>query len=153
MGMGRSGMENGSSIMNEMSQRMDATQRSMMSSFHSSFGSLHGIGHAGSVGHHHSSHHSGAATGNGQTSFSSSFSMSSSSGFGGGGGFGGGRSVSTSSTTRIVNGVQETTTERTVVHPDGRVERNSSVSTSNGTGMALGAGNDRHRRYIDQGRR
>ena len=151
MGMGRSGMGSGSSMMDEMSQRMDAMHRSMMSSFHSSFGSHHG--HAGSVGHHHSSHHGGTATGNGQSSFSSSsFSMSSSSGFGGGG-FGGGRSVSTSTTTRIVNGVQETTTERTVVHPDGRVERSSSVSTSNGTGMALGAGNDRHRRYIDQGRR
>lgn len=150
MGMERSGMGNGSSMMDEMSQRMGAMQQSMMSSFHSSFGSHHG--HAGSVGHHHSSHHGGAATGNGQPSFSSSFSMSSSSGFGGGG-FGGGRSVSTSTTTRIVNGVQETTTEQTVVHPDGRVERSSSVSTSNRTGMALGAGNDRHRRYIDQGRR
>lgn len=149
MGMGRSGMGNGS-MMDEMSQRMGTMQQSMMSSFHSSFGSHHG--HAGSVGHHHSSHHGGAATGNGQPSFSSSFSMSSSSGFGGGG-FGGGRSVSTSTTTRIVNGVQETTTEQTVVHPDGRVERSSSVSTSNRTGMALGAGNDRHRRYIDQGRR
>ena len=144
MGMGRSGMGNGSSM-------MDAMQQNMMSSFHSSFGSHHG--HAGSVGHHHSSHHGGAATGNGQASFSSSFSMSSLSGFGGGGGFGSGRSVSTSTTTRIVNGIQETTTEQTVVHPDGRVERSSSVSTPKGTGMALGAGNDRHRRYIDQGRR
>jgi len=156
MGMGRSGMGNGSSMMNEMSQQMDAMQRSVTSKFHSSFGGHHG--HAGSVGHHHSSHYGGAATGNGQASFSSSsFSMSSSSGFGGGGfgggGFGGGRSVSTSTTNRIVNGVQETTTTRTAVHPDGRVERSSSVSTSNGTGMAIGTGNDRHQRYIDQGRR
>ena len=156
MEMGRSGMGNGSSMMNEMSQQMDAMQRSMTSKFHSSFGGHHG--HAGSVGHHHSSHYGGAATGNGQASFSSSsFSMSSSSGFGGGGfgggGFGGGRSVSTSTTNRIVNGVQETTTTRTAVHPDGRVERSSSVSTSNGTGMAIGTGNDRHQRYIDQGRR
>jgi hypothetical protein len=136
MGMGGIGMGGGSMMdeMSQMSQRMDAMQQSMMSSFHSSFG------------HHHA---------NGQPSFSSSFSTSSSSGIGGG------RSVSTSTSTRIVNGVQETITERTVVHPDGRVERSSSTNTNGAMGgiggrMALGAGgNDRHhRRYIDQeGRR
>jgi len=149
MRMGSSGIGTGS-MMGEMSQRMGTMHQSMMSSFHSSFGSQ---GHAASVGHHHSLHH-GAGIGNSQSSFSSSFNMSSSSGFGGGGGFGGGQSVSTSTTTRIVNGVQEMTTERTVVHPDGRVVRSSSISTSNGPGTtALGAGNDRHRRYIDQGQR
>jgi curved DNA-binding protein CbpA len=83
MGMGGIGMGGGSMMdeMSQMSQRMDAMQQSMMSSFHSSFG------------HHHA---------NGQPSFSSSFSTSSSSGIGGG------RSVSTSTSTRIVNGVQET---------------------------------------------
>lgn len=172
--MGMGGIEmmgGGGSMMDEMSQmsqRMDAMRQSMMGSFHSSFGShtSNTHAHASSIGHHqqqhqHRSHH-GAGFGNagGHSSFSSSFNMSSSSGFGGGGGgagFGGGQSVSTSTTTRIINGVQETITERTVVYPDGRVERSSSSSTSSstmgGSGAALSAGNDRHRRYIDQGRR
>ena len=168
MGMGGIGMMGGGGSMmdemSQMSQRMDAMHRSMMGSFHSSFGS-HGSNthaHASSIGHHHQqhqhmSHHAGFGSAGGHSSYSSSLNMSSLSGFGGGGGgFGSGQSVSTSTTTRIVNGVQETNTERTVVYPDGRVERSSS-STSSGTmgrsGAALSAGNDRHRRYIDQGRR
>lgn len=168
MGMGGIGMMGGGGNMmdemSQMSQRMDAMHRSMMGSFHSSFGSHtnNTHAHASSTGHHHQhqhmSHHSAGFGGaGGQSSFSSSLNMSSSSGLSGGGGFGGGRSISTSTTTRIVNGVQETITERTVVYPDGRVERSSSTSSSAGTmsgsGAALSAGNDRHRRYIDQGRR
>ena len=170
-GIGMMGGGGGGSMMDamsQMSQRMDSMHQSMTNSFHSSFGSYGSNAyahhaHASSAGHHqhqHMLHHSAAGFGNagGQSSsFSSSFSMSSSSGFGGDGGFGGGRSVSTSTTTRIVNGVQETVTERTVVHPDGRVERSSSSSTMGGLGPALAgtgsAGNDRRRRYIDQGRR
>ena len=53
--------------------------------------------------------------GNGSFNFSSS-SFSS-------GGVGGRQSVSRSTKTSIVNGVRTTVTERTVVHPDGRVER------------------------------
>lgn len=52
--------------------------------------------------------------GNSSYSFTSSSSSS---------GFGGGQSISTSTRTTIVNGVKQTVTERTVVHPDGRVER------------------------------
>ena len=167
MGMGGIGMMGGSgSVMDEMSQmsqRMDAMHQSMMGSFHSSFGSLasNTHAHASSIGQHHhqqnqhmSHHGAGIGGAGGHSSFSSSFNMSSSSGFSGGAGFGGGQSVSTSTTTRIINGVQETITERTVVYPDGRVERSSSSSsTIGGSGAALSTGNDRHRRYIDQGRR
>ena len=169
MGMGGIGMMGGGGSMmdemSQMSQRMDAMHQSMMGSFHSSFGShaSNSHAHASSIGHHHQQHqhmsHHGAGFGSagGHSSFSSSFNVSSSSGFGGGAGFGGGQLVSTSTTTRIINGVQETITERTVVYPDGRVERSSSSSTSSstigGSGAALSTGNDRHRRYIDQGRR
>ena len=163
MGMGGIGMMGGGGSMmderSQMSQRMDAMHQSMMGSFHSSFGShaSNTHAHASSIGQHHHpqhqhmSHHSAGFGGaGGHSSFSSSFNMSSSSS-----GFGGGQSVSTSTTTRIVNGIQETITERTVVYPDGRVERSSSTSsgTMGGSGAALSAGNDRHRRYIDQGRR
>ena len=56
--------------------------------------------------------------GSGNNGGHSSYSFSSSST-----GFGGGQSSSTSTRTTIVNGVKQTVTERTVVHPDGRVER------------------------------
>ncbi len=56
------------------------------------------------------------SNGGGQSSYSFTSSSSSS-------GFGGGQSISTSTRTTIVNGVKKTVTERTVVHPDGRVER------------------------------
>jgi hypothetical protein len=57
------------------------------------------------------------SNGGGQSSYSFTSSSSSSSGFGGG------QSISTSTRTTIVNGVKKTVTERTIVHPDGRVER------------------------------
>jgi len=44
-------------------------------------------------------------------------------------------SSSTSTRTTIVNGVQTTVTERTIVHPDGRVERHT--ETSGGGNRAL----------------
>ena len=53
----------------------------------------------------------------GHSSYSFTSSSSSSSGFGGG------QSISTSTRTTIINGVKQTVTERTVVHPGGRVER------------------------------
>mmetsp|Transcript_35984 Transcript_35984/g.78179 ORF Transcript_35984/g.78179 Transcript_35984/m.78179 type:complete len:107 (+) Transcript_35984:906-1226(+) len=96
------------------------------------------------------SNNSGSSGGN----FSSSFSTSASS-FGGGGFGGSGQSVSTSTTTRIVNGVQETVTERTVVHPDGRVDRHVQRASSDiggGSSRRGAIAGDRHRRYIDQGR-
>ncbi|KAL7444165.1 hypothetical protein ACHAXM_009292 [Skeletonema potamos] len=58
----------------------------------------------------------GVGNNGGHSSYSFSSSSSSS-------GFGGGQSISTSTRTTIVNGVKKTVTERTVVHPDGRVER------------------------------
>ena len=57
---------------------------------------------------------------NGSASFFTSSTSSS--------GRGGGQSVSTSTRTTIVNGVRQTVTERTVVHPDGRVERHVETS-------------------------
>ncbi|KAL3806845.1 hypothetical protein ACHAXA_008233 [Cyclostephanos tholiformis] len=59
----------------------------------------------------------------------SSFGSSSSSFHGGGGG---GRSVSTSTRTTVINGVRKTVTERTVVHPDGRVERHVETTGDDG---------------------
>lgn len=56
------------------------------------------------------------SNGGGHSSYSFTSSSSSS-------GFGGGQSISTSTRTTIINGVKKTVTERTVVHPDGRVER------------------------------
>ena len=56
-------------------------------------------------------------------------------------GRGGGQSVSTSTRTTIVNGVRTTVTERTVVHPDGRVERH--VETGGGHNEALPASSSR----------
>ncbi|KAL7493821.1 hypothetical protein ACHAWT_002644 [Skeletonema menzelii] len=58
----------------------------------------------------------GSTNNGGHSSYSFTSSSSSS-------GFGGGQSISTSTRTTIVNGVKQTVTERTVVHPDGRVER------------------------------
>lgn len=58
----------------------------------------------------------GSSNNGGHSSYSFTSSSSSS-------GFGGGQSVSTSTRTTIVNGVKQTVTERTVMHPDGRVER------------------------------
>ncbi|KAL3799763.1 hypothetical protein HJC23_010413 [Cyclotella cryptica] len=76
------------------------------------------------------------------------FSSSSSSGRGGS------RSVSTSTRTTIVNGVRTTVTERTVVHPDGRVERhvestggeNPALPSSSGNRPAIGYDDGRGRR-------
>lgn len=151
------GME---SMMSRMSRQMDAM--SSMMDVHRQ--SMMGGGTGGSMGsnmmgggqHSNQSRQlsqrtSVAGGGDGfHSASSSSFSMSSSS-IGGGFG-GGGQSVSTSTTTRMVNGVQETVTERTVVHPDGRVERHVERSGgSGGGGSSQGITNDRHRRYIDQG--
>ncbi len=58
----------------------------------------------------------GSSNSGGHSSYSFTSSSSSS-------GFGGGQSISTSTRTTIVNGVKQTVTERTVMHPDGRVER------------------------------
>ena len=49
---------------------------------------------------------------------------------------GGHQSVSMSTKTTIVNGVRKTVTERTVVHPDGRVDRH--VETIEGDGNDTG---------------
>ena len=78
---------------------------------------------------------------NGNGSF---FSSSSSSGRGGG------QSVSTSTRTTIVNGVRTTVTERTVVHPDGRVERH--VETNGAHNEALPASSSRPAIGYDDGR-
>ena len=59
-------------------------------------------------------------------------------------GFGGGQSISTSTRTTIVNGVKKTVTERTVVHPDGRVERYVDSSEQDSGRPALES-NDRRR--------
>lgn len=64
--------------------------------------------------------------GNGQFSYSSS----SSSNFGGNRG-GGGVSESVSTSTRIVNGKRQTVTERTIVKPDGTVERTVETTGDN----------------------
>ena len=141
-------------MMSRMSRQMDAMSN-MMDMHHRSMGSMMG-GTGTSMGGHASqrsqrSRRHGSMLSNsaaGDEGFSS-YSVSSSS-FGGGGFGGNGRSESTSTTTRIVNGVQETVTERTVIHPDGRMERHVQHSSSNGGGGAIS--NDRHRRYIDQGR-
>lgn len=58
----------------------------------------------------------GSSNNGGHSSYSFTSSSSSS-------GFGGGQSISTSTRTTIINGVKQTVTERTVMHPDGRVER------------------------------
>ena len=81
--------------------------------------------------------HSGSMMGGGFSGFgqqqgSSFISSSSSSNFN----HGGQQSVSTSTRTTIVNGVRQTVTERTVVHPDGRVERH--VETTGGGGDNIG---------------
>lgn len=66
-------------------------------------------------------------------------------------GRGGSRSVSTSTRTTIVNGVRTTVTERTVVHPDGTVERH--VDTTGGETPALPASSaDRPAIGYDDGR-
>lgn len=75
--------------------------------------------------------------GGGQSSYSFTSSSSSS-------GFGGGQSISTSTRTTIVNGVKKTVTERTVVHPDGRVERYVDSSEQDSGRPALES-NDRRR--------
>ena len=67
----------------------------------------------------HDSIHNQQLMGGGGGMSSSFFSSSSSSHHGGGRG----QSVSTSTRTTIVNGVRQTVTERTITHPDGRVER------------------------------
>lgn len=77
------------------------------------------------------------SNGGGQSSYSFTSSSSSS-------GFGGGQSISTSTRTTIVNGVKKTVTERTVVHPDGRVERYVDSSEQDSGRPALES-NDRRR--------
>lgn len=67
---------------------------------------------------------------------------------------GAGQSVSTSTRTTIVNGVRTTVTERTIVHPDGRVERhvessggqNEALPSSYSSRRAIGYGDNRSRR-------
>ena len=46
--------------------------------------------------------------------------------------------MSTSTRTTVINGVRKTVTERTVVHPDGRVERH--VDTTGDDGGSIGQG-------------
>ena len=96
-------------------------------------------GHFGMMNSMMSQMHSGSMIGGGgggldQNRGSSFISSSSSSSFN----HGGHQSVSTSTRTTIVNGVRTTVTERTVVHPDGRVERH--VETSDGGGGSSGVG-------------
>jgi len=75
----------------------------------------------------------GSGNSGGHSSYSFTSSSSSS-------GFGGGQSVSTSTRTTIVNGVKQTVTERTVMHPDGRVER--FIDSSGGdSGRSIAAAN------------
>lgn len=66
-------------------------------------------------------------------------------------GRGGGQSVSTSTRTTIVNGVRTTVTERTVVHPDGTVERD--VETFDGRNEALPSSSSRPAIGYDDRRR
>lgn len=80
---------------------------------------------------------SGSNGGGGHSSYSFTSSSSSS-------GFGGGQSISTSTRTTIVNGVKKTVTERTVKHPDGRVERYVDSSEQDSGRPALES-NDRRR--------
>ena len=77
------------------------------------------------------------SNGGGHSSYSFTSSSSSS-------GFGGGQSISTSTRTTIVNGAKKTVTERTVVHPDGRVERYVDSSEQDSGRPALES-NDRRR--------
>jgi len=88
-------------------------QSSMSQMMNSMHGSMHG-----------SMHNQQLMGGGGGMSSSSFFSSSSSSRHGGG------QSVSTSTRTTVVNGVRQTVTERTITHPDGRVERH--VTTDGG---------------------
>ena len=74
----------------------------------------------------HDSMHNQQLMGGGGGGISSSFFSSSSSSSH----HGGGQSVSSSTRTTIVNGVRQTVTERTITHPDGRVERH--VTTDGG---------------------
>ena len=87
-------------------------QSSMMSQMMNSM-------HSNIHGNMHDSMHNQQLMGGGGGISSSFFSSSSSSHHGGGRG----QSVSTSTRTTIVNGVRQTVTERTITHPDGRVER------------------------------
>ena len=66
----------------------------------------------------------------------------SSSSFGGGNGM---SSVSTSTSTRIINGQRETVTEKVIRHPDGRVERHVE-SSGGGSPALLGTEQDSRRR-------
>ncbi|KAG7369168.1 chaperone protein DnaJ [Nitzschia inconspicua] len=63
------------------------------------------------------------------------------------GNIGGGQSVSTSTTTRIVNGQRQTVTETVIQKPDGTVERK--VHTSGGN-VSIDNGNRSTRRLLDQ---
>jgi curved DNA-binding protein CbpA len=79
----------------------------------------------------------GGGGGNGFSSFSSS----SSSTFGGGAG---GHRESVSTSTRIVNGKRQTVTERTIVKPDGTVERTTETSGDDDFPSALEYNNNGH---------
>ncbi|KAL3788699.1 hypothetical protein ACHAW5_010562 [Stephanodiscus triporus] len=61
----------------------------------------------------------------------------------------GGGSVSTSTRTTVINGVRKTVTERTVVHPDGRVERHVETTGDDGHdylgGRLPSTSSDQHR--------
>mmetsp|Transcript_13641 Transcript_13641/g.29563 ORF Transcript_13641/g.29563 Transcript_13641/m.29563 type:complete len:363 (+) Transcript_13641:127-1215(+) len=103
-----------SRMMSAHSSMMD----SMMSQMHSSSGSMFGGFNEQQLMR---------SSGNGSGSFMSSFSSS---------GGGGHQSVSTSTRTTIINGVRTTVKERTVVHPDGRVDRH--VETIEGDGNDAG---------------
>ena len=98
----------GGSMMNSMNSMM----MSQMHQMHSSSSMM------GGFDNHH--HHDQMLMGGGGGGMSSSHSSSRR---GGGGGGQQHQSVSTSTRTSIVNGVRTTVRERTIVHPDGRVER------------------------------
>ena len=66
-------------------------------------------------------------------------------------GFDGGKSVSTSTRTTIINGVKQTVTEKTIVHPDGRVER--FVDSSGGDTGRIASANSHHPALESGGRR
>ena len=88
---------------------------------------------------HESMHNQQLMGGGGGMSSSSFFSSSSSSSHHGGGR---GQSVSTSTRTTIVNGVRQTVTERTITHPDGRVERHVTTDGGNNGGGRLASQNN-----------
>ncbi len=79
----------------------------------------------------------------------SSYSSSSSNTFGGGGG---GTRESVSTSTRIINGKRQTITERTIVKPDGTVERTTETTGDDDFPAALGYGAEQAFAGNNQGR-